>query len=385
MFGGTTTTTIAAMRDAARAMSSVATSTADEVRALAVARDAIEAAMCERLAEMDQTKAHEDEGASSIRTWARRELHQDAGRTAAMVRAAATFRDLPGVAAAAHGSRISFEHVQAFTFALKHVGVAETVALAEPLLDLATSVTPGELFARVRRAKAVIHGDDLDKAWLRGMAKRDITISRCGDGWHLTGFLDVTTGAKLKTILTNLSVPRDAGDDRAPAERRMDALDDICTTVLEHGLPADNGIRPHVFVTVEAETLKAIADASAARTLDLDLKPAHLEGFGPIGPQLLDHLLCGAEITPILVQTIGANTKVLDVGRTERYATLKQAQAIRLQQKKTCASPGCHHPIAHIHHKQWWSWGGRTDIDNLIGLCRKCHTLVHTGQLQLTG
>ncbi|TXL62010.1 DUF222 domain-containing protein [Aeromicrobium terrae] len=181
MFGGTTTT-IAAMRDAARAMTSVAVSTADELRALAAARDAIEAAMCERLAEMDQTKAHEDEGASSIRTWGRRELHQDAGRTVAMVRAASTFRDLPAVAVAARASQISFEHVQAFTFALKHVGRAETIALAEPLLDVAKTVTPGELFAKVRQAKAVIHGEDLDKAWLRGMAKRDIKITRCGDG-----------------------------------------------------------------------------------------------------------------------------------------------------------------------------------------------------------
>ena len=31
----------------------------------------------------------------------------------------------------------------------------------------------------------------------------------------------------------------------------------------------------------------------------------------------------------------------------------------------------------------WWSNGGPTDLDNLIGLCRKCHTLIHTGRLQL--
>jgi hypothetical protein len=384
MFGGTSST-IAAMRDAARAMTSVAVSTADEVRALAAARDAIEAAMCERLAEMDETKAHEDEGASSIRTWGRRELHQDAGRTAAMVRAASTFRDLPAVAVAARASQISFEHVQAFTFALKHVGRAETIALAEPLLEVAKTVTPGELFAKVRQAKAVIHGEDLDKAWLRGMAKRDLKITRCGDGWHVTGFLDVETGAKLKTILTNLSVPRDAGDERSPAERRMDALDDVCTSVLENGLPADNGIKPHVFVTVEADTLQAMADQAAANTLDLDLKPAHLEGFGPIGPQLLDHILCGAEITPILIRTIGANTEVLDVGRDERYATPRQAKAIRHRQNGVCASPGCHHPIAHNHHIIWHSRGGPTDLDNLVGLCRKCHTLVHAGHLELTG
>ncbi len=372
MFGGTTST-IAAMREAARAMSSVAASTGDEVRALAAARDAIEAAMCERLADMDETKSHEADGASSIGTWARRELHQDAAKTRQMVRAASTFRDLPAVGEAARASQIGFEHVTAFTYALKHVGLDETRQLEEPLLDLAKRVTPGELFAKVRQVRDVIHADDLDQAWLRGMARRDIKVVRCGDGWHVTGFLDIEAGAKLKAVLANLSVPRDADDTRAPAERRMDALDDICTKALENGLPADNGIRPHIFVTVEASPTGA----------PLDTKPAFLEGFGHIGPALLGHLLCDAEVTPFLVKTTSRNTEVLDVGRTERYATIKQAKAIRLQQRGECASAGCKHPIAHNHHKQWWSRGGRTDLDNLVGLCRKCHTLIHSGQLEL--
>ena len=45
-----------------------------------------------------------------------------------------------------------------------------------------------------------------------------------------------------------------------PRRRRMDALDQICTAVLEHGLPADNGIRPHINVTVDADTLQAMAE-----------------------------------------------------------------------------------------------------------------------------
>lgn len=172
----------------------------------------------------------------------------------------------------------------------------------------------------------------------------------------MTGFLDIATGAKLQSILKNLSVPRDSEDDRAPSQRRMDALDDICTTVLENGLPADNGIRPHLNVTVEAETLKAMAEQAASKTLKL--RPAHLEGFGAIGPQLLGHLLCGAELTPFLIKTIGRNTDVLDVGRTERYATPRQAKAIRLRQGGICAASGCKHPISHNHHLRWHSRGG---------------------------
>jgi uncharacterized protein DUF222/HNH endonuclease len=381
---GDVETTIATLRDAALAMRSVTTSTADEVRALSAARNALDAALCDRLAEIDRTKAHEVEGASSIGTWARRELNQDAGLTRQMVRAAGTFRDLPSVGESARAGSLSFEHVTSFTYALKHISVKETQLIEEPLLDIAKHTSPAEFHAKVRHVRDIAHPDDLDAAWLKGMDKRDVRLARTTEGWHLTGFLDIETGAKLSTILNNLSVPRDADDDKAPSERRMDALDTICTTVLEHGLPADNGVRPHINVTVDAETLQAMADEQAQRALDLNLKPATLEGFGSIGPKLLAHLLCGAELTPFLVKTIGKNTEVLDVGRTERLATPRQAKAISLRQNGGCAASGCRHPISHNHHLVWWSHGGSTDLDNLVGLCRKCHTLVHAGRLDLT-
>ena len=270
-----------------------------------------------------------------------------------------------------------------FTYALKHIGVNETRLIEEPLLEVAKHVAPSELHAKVRQIRAVMHPDDLDEAWLKGTDKRDIRLAKTAEGWHVTGFLDIETGAKLNTILRNLSVLRDADVDRAPSARRMDALDDLCTTVLQNGLPTDNGIRPHINVTVDADTLKAMANDEARRTLDLDPQPATLEGFGPIGPGLLAHLLCGAELTPFLIKTVGKNTDVLDVGRSERLATPRQARAVRLQQQGVCAAPGCRHPISHNHHVTWWSRGGSTDLDNLIGLCRKCHTLVHAGRLEL--
>jgi hypothetical protein len=367
------------MREAASAMRSVTSSTGDEVKALAAARNAIDGALCERLAEMDETRAHESEGASSIATWARRELNQDAATTRQMVRAEQTFRALPSVGEAARAGRIAFGHVLSFTYALKHVGLTETRQLEEPLLDFATSHAPSELHAKIRHIRDVLHSDDLDQAWLRGMEKRDFRLAKTSEGWHVTGFLDTETGAKLKAILDNLSVPRDADDDRTAAQRRMDALEETLDKVLESGLPTDNGVRPHINVTVEAETLKAMAEQEA-RT---DLEPAVLDGFGCIGPQLLAHLLCGAEITPFLIRTIDKNIEVLDVGDTRRRATPRQAKAISLRQQGRCAARGCNHPIAHNHHLVWWSHGGLTDLDNLIGLCRKCHSLVHQGRLDL--
>jgi hypothetical protein len=117
----------------------------------------------------------------------------------------------------------------------------------------------------------------------------------------------------------------------------------------------------------------------------VDREPAILEGFGPIGPALLTYIACGGNLTPILVAGFRENRKALDVGRTQRLATLKQRRIIAWRQKGRCANHGCHHPIGEIHHLVEWHHGGRTDLDNLTGLCRKCHALITLGRLRMTG
>jgi hypothetical protein len=48
---------------------------------------------------------------------------------------------------------------------------------------------------------------------------------------------------------------------------------------------------------------------------------------------------------------------------------------------KGCAFPGCDRPPGwtDVHHVIPWRTGGRTDLDNLILLCRHHHRLVHEG------
>ena len=78
---GDVDTTIATMRDAARVLRSVTSSTGDEIRAIdRPIQTPSQAAKCERLAAMDAAREHEADGASSIVTWARRELQPGRGR-----------------------------------------------------------------------------------------------------------------------------------------------------------------------------------------------------------------------------------------------------------------------------------------------------------------
>jgi hypothetical protein len=376
-------TTTALMREAARVLHSPTASLGDEVRALDQAEKAIAMAKAERLAEMDATGARECEGAASVTVWARREICQDAHVTRAQVRSICLTRTMHQVREAAATGQLAMAHLRSFAYAVAHCGAGQVFTRETEMVQAATSSTPKDFHDRIRHLRDRLFPDDLDKAYLDGMDRRDLKLSKTLGGWHLTGFLDIEVGAMLDALLRNLSVPRQAGDDRKPADRRMDGLESFLRKTLEHGLPSDNGIRPHLSVVVTAETLKAVATGD--RPTIGELEPAVLQGFGPIGPVLLSVLLDDGQITPILVKDIQPNPEILDVGRTHRRATPRQARAISLRQDGTCVSPGCHHPIAHNHHQHWWSNGGRTSLADMDGRCSKCHTLIHAGRLNVPG
>ena len=380
--------TVSLLRDAAQAVRSVTMSPCDRARALVAARNALDAQLAEDLAEIDAIKAHEVEGCASVATWAARELGQDPGTTRQMVRAARTMRDLPSIGAAAHAGRVSVDHVHACTYGLKHVGHDQVTALEPEVLEVAVQHPPRELFTLMRYAKAIIHSDELDQAWLRGMEKEDFRVVRVGDGYQPQGFLGIDLGAKLKVYLDSVSVPRDSEDDRTTAQRRTDGLDELLTTALGNKLNNTNTISAHLNVTVDADTLKGALNRQASNIDQgelLEREPAILEDFGPIGPALLAYIAFGGNLTPILVAGFTENRKILDVGRTQRIATKRQRRAIHHRQTGRCANRGCHHPIGEIHHVLDWLHGGKTNLSNLAGLCRKCHALISMGRLTMTG
>ena len=67
----------------------------------------------------------------------------------------------------------------------------------------------------------------------------------------------------------------------------------------------------------------------------------------------------------------------LNVGRDVRTAPRALRRALRLRDGG-CAFPGCAQTrFVHAHHIQFWDHGGRTDLDNLVLLCRRHHRLLH--------
>ncbi|EFQ83889.1 hypothetical protein HMPREF0063_10605 [Aeromicrobium marinum DSM 15272] len=344
--------------------------------AIQAAQDALDAAKVHHLAAVQRTAGFELDGASAMSTWARTHLRLPAQTTRKLLAADSTLRDLPE---AAEAGRIRADHVAVFTYGIRHIGRSVVREAQSWLLDVAVTHEPVEFRRVMQQLREAVFPESLDQAWADGMEKEDLQVNPVPMGWHVNGFLSTVTGAKLRAVLDSIAAPTDAEDRRTGAERRVDALDTLVSKVLESGLPSDKGIRPHLSVIADADTLAAArAGAGPAGT------PAQLAGFGSIGPQLLSYLGCISDLTAIMTTTGDlTQARVLNVGRTRRLATLQQRRAIIARQDGVCAAPGCANTHLEIHHATWWENGGRTDLDQMVGLCTRCHHLVHRNLLRV--
>src|SRR5690606_39544193 len=103
----------------------------DMLRAAQTGRDVLDVLRVRGVAELQATGAHEDEGASTVTTWARRELRIDAAETARLRRTAQVTTLLPKVGDAAAQGRLRTEHLNAFAFGITHLGLEPMLAAEE--------------------------------------------------------------------------------------------------------------------------------------------------------------------------------------------------------------------------------------------------------------
>ncbi len=200
--------------------------------------------------------------------------------------------------------------------------------------------------------------------------RRRLFVSLAGGMVHLDGRLDPISGEVVITALQALTEPAnlDPSDTRTPAQRRADALVDLCRDRLDGGdLPSQRMERPHVVVHLSLDALEGRAG-----------RPCELDQTGVITPGQARLLACDARITRVIT---GPGSQPLEVGRTTRVIP----PAIRLAlmvRDRGCAVSGCRAPRrwCDAHHVIHWADGGPTDLDNLVLLCRRHHRMVHEGR-----
>ena len=100
-----------------------------------------------------------------------------------------------------------------------------------------------------------------------------------------------------------------------------------------------------------------------ARTVDGELLP----------PQVTERITKEQPAVPV-------PSKPLNLGRLHREATAHQRAVLEALDGARCAFPGCdRRKNLHAHHVIWFRNGGRTDLNNLVLLCSRHHTLTHEG------
>jgi hypothetical protein len=181
---------------------------------------------------------------------------------------------------------------------------------------------------------------------------------------RVDGDLDPESGQIVLTAIRSLAEPAapEPGDRRTPAQRRADALTEICRRHLDStDRPSQAGERPHITLTLSP------ADLTGNGLIDLET--------GPITAETARRLACDATITPI---TIDQQGRPLTAGDARRTIPPPLRRALDLRDQH-CTHPGCDMPArwCDTHHITHWAHGGKTTLENLRLLCRPHHRQAH--------
>ena len=240
---------------------------------------------------------------------------------------------------------------------------------------------PEELAATARQWLLALDPDGAEPREEQQIAQRSVTLSRCTDGmFRGRMLLPPDQGAAVLAVLDAYNAPRTSKDPTAPVEddgrspqqRSADVLAGLFTAHARSGdAPRPGGRPPTLLVAVTQADLDAHAEG----------RPGFCElvETGEIVPvQLAARMTCDAFVQAALVDGDG---HVLKMGRRKRLFTAIQRLAIILRDR-CCQGEGCGAPASwnDVHHVRRWADGGKTDTDNGILLCIRCHGDVHAGR-----
>lgn len=309
----------------------------------------------------------------STRSWLRHKARVSPGEATRAIKAATGLTELPEVRDALVAGAVRPGHASALVDAASMLG-AEVIAEAAPALVQAASegTDPGTLRRTLNGFGAAVESPRAVRAAEHRDEGRWLTIASTFEGAvSIEGLLGAEAGAVVQEALGGFTTPAGPDDRRTAAQCRADGLVELCRRQLDAGrLPSVAGERPHVTIVTDLATIEA---RSGGHGTLLDGSVLRGDAVRRLG--------CDAKITRLIV---GPESQPLDVGRTQRTITPAQRKALNVRDRG-CRFPGCDRPPVWCdgHHIVFWSDGGETDLDNLVLLCRRHHTLIHEGRWRI--
>jgi hypothetical protein len=329
----------------------------------------IEAERSRRLAEIEARGTYALDGHLSMASWVIDRFCTSRGAAASQVRTARALREMPSTFQALAAGEVSASAVAVLVAARESSPEAFEV-FEDVLVEAARTLSVSQLRTAVSywRERVDVAAAAEDDA-LR-FERRALHLSPLLDGMvRLDGMLDPETGQLVMTALSavcDAEVRSDDGSDhRTPAQRRADALGEVCRQWLDSPVrPSVGSERPHVVVTMDLASLEGRAG-----------RRCELSDAGVVTGEAARRLACDAQVTRVIVD---AASQPLDVGRRTKVVSPRLRRAV-IVRDGGCRFPGCDRPPGwcDAHHVTHWADGGTTSLENLMLLCRRHHRLIH--------
>jgi len=335
-----------------------------------------------RLAEIDKRRLFERDGYLSVASWFASKFKVGWGAARELVRVARSLEEMPVTREALEAGDISFSGAKVLV-ATREADPEVFAGSEEQLVEAARIHSMndlGRVAAYWRQAVEREHATQGEEK-LREQRRLHASVSLLGMV-RVDGNLDPETG---ETLLTALGAVLDAearsggDDDRTPAQRRADALGEVCRQWLDRSeRPTVAGERPHVTVTVAVEALQGAKDPSSGTVLAGSERPSptsELDHVGPVTPETARRLACDSSLMRVMMS---GRSEPLDVGRRTPVVPPAMRRAVVVRDRH-CRFPGCDRPHTwcDAHHVVHWADGGDTAVRNLLLLCRRHHRMVH--------
>jgi hypothetical protein len=339
------------------------------------AADLLEIERLRRLAEIDRRATFRRDGHLSAASWLASTFKVAWGTAREQVRIARALEEMPETRWALDEGELSMSALRVLVAARD--ADREAFQRSEAQLVEAARIHSMNDLQRVaaywRQAVERDHALDSDEK-VRAQRRLHASVTFLGMV-RVDGNLDPETGETLLTALSAVldaeSRSRDEGDDRTPAQRRADALGEICRQWLDLAeRPNVGGEKPHVTVTVDADALR-----------DDGVGKSELDHVGPVHPEVARRLACDASIRRVVM---AGPSEPLDVGRQTPVIPAAMRRAVIVRDRH-CRFPGCDRPHTwcNPHHIVHWAEGGPTTAQNLLLLCRRHHTMIHERRFRL--
>lgn len=322
-----------------------------------------------RLAEIERRRAFERDGHLSAASWLASTYKVTWGSARDQVRTARALEEMPETLRALDEGELSMSAVRILV-AARDADPSAFQRCEKELVEAARIHSMNDLQRVAAYWRQAVEREQALEGEEKMRERRRLHASVTFLGMvRVDGDLDPETG---ETLLTALRAVLDAesrssreDDDRTPAQRRADALGEICRQWLDLGhRPSVGGEKPHVTVTVDVDALANTAGGTS-----------ELDHVGPIDPEAARRFACDASIRRVVM---AGPSEPLDVGRRTPVVPPAMRRAVIVRDRH-CRFPGCDRPHSwcDAHHVVHWADGGPTALPNLVLLCRRHHRMVH--------